>query len=135
MNELMPIAITPIRALSQNGRPVRFRSKPYARRRPDIAELDALVAVEAKKAMLWVLARAEGCGDDCATSMSWQGITQPTNSPDIVARNTIKPQMKNPVFSEGGGVLEGKTAKYGYRNHIKGNANIRYLHVFNTPRL
>lgn len=130
----MPIAITPTRALSQNGRPVRLLSKPYARRIPDIAELDPLVAVETQNATLWVFVRAEGCGDECAISMSWQSITQPTKSPVAAARNTMNAQMRIPVFSDGAGVIEGITARYGYRNQIGGSASVKYFQVFSTPR-
>jgi len=119
------IAITPTTALNQNGKPARLRFKPYAKRYPDRAEQAALTAVDTKNVMLWVRARAEGCGDDCAVSTSWQGPTQPTKSPTAAARDTTNAQIKKPVFSEGGGLLEGMTAKYGYRNHIKGNANMK----------
>lgn len=130
----MQIDITPTTALNQNGRPARFRFKPYAKRDPDRAELEALTAVDTKNVILWVLPKAEGCGDDRAVSMSWQGATHPTKSPPTAARNTKNAQMKNPVFSDGGGVLEGRTAQYGYRNHMKGNASMKYRQVFNTPR-
>lgn len=121
--------------LNQNGRPAKLRFKPYAKREPERAALDALTAVETRNVMLWVRPSADGCGDDCAVSMSWHGDEQPTKSPDATARNTTNPQTNIPLFSEGGRALEGITAKYGYKNHIKGNANMKYRQVFNTPRL